>query len=319
MVDFVPVPINDKIIEVGAQWLGDHGRQFLAPYLEGRRARIEGEIAIMQAETAARLTSVLNHPDPHVMAMNFYLYEELRGRMSKSQVSNIISVLHETRVEHGDKAVSSESPDPDWINRFFNEVKDVSSEEMRNIWAKLLSGEIESPGRSSLRTLDVLRNMTVSDAKMFAEVCGFVFGIGKHLWIWRDKENKHIPFDSLLHLEDCGLVELGGGSLTVNINWITATQQEWGVRLYHQGKWFLATKDPHLDSTDKLTLSAVLFTSSGRELFQFVQQTVPREEYLRSFASFLKRTQKGCQLFRLEETTTLPDGTILTNRRVPVL
>ena len=47
---------------------------------------------------------------------------------------------------------------------------------MQKIWAKILSGEVENLGRTSLRTLDTLKNMTKRDAEMFRDICNFVIG-----------------------------------------------------------------------------------------------------------------------------------------------
>lgn len=65
-------------------------------------------------------------------------------------------------------AITEEPVDNDWISRFFTVVEDISGEDMQVLWGKILAGEIESPGSYSLRTLDVFKNMTESEAKCFA-------------------------------------------------------------------------------------------------------------------------------------------------------
>ncbi|MDI1444182.1 DUF2806 domain-containing protein [Polyangium sp. 6x1] len=63
--------------------------------------------------------------------------------------------------------VSEEPVDPDWTARFFDSVKDVSNADMQKLWGKLLAGEIANPGRFSLRTLDVLKNLTSAEAQRY--------------------------------------------------------------------------------------------------------------------------------------------------------
>ena len=92
----------------------------------------------------------------------------------KKRQTNIASVVRDAAAELGDEEAPEHEPDPDWTARFFDCVQDVSSEEMRKLWTKLLSREVEEPGRASLRTLDILRNMTKRDAQIFASVCSFV-------------------------------------------------------------------------------------------------------------------------------------------------
>jgi hypothetical protein len=67
-----------------------------------------------------------------------------------------------------------EAPDADWVARFFGVVQDVSAEEMQALWGKILAGEIRHPGRLSLRTLDILRNLTTAEAKVFTSISGCV-------------------------------------------------------------------------------------------------------------------------------------------------
>lgn len=60
--------------------------------------------------------------------------------------------------------IADEKPDEDWITRFFSSAKDISSEQMQDLWGRVLAGEIKKPGSYSLKTLEFLRNVTTSDA-----------------------------------------------------------------------------------------------------------------------------------------------------------
>lgn len=83
-----------------------------------------------------------------------------------------------------DGSVSDEPVDEDWIARFFGAVQDVSNEGLRSLWAQLLAREVRQPGACSLRTLDVLRNMSRDEAlilERFAPLAtdaGHVFKVG---------------------------------------------------------------------------------------------------------------------------------------------
>ena len=100
--------------------------------------------------------------------------ETIRQRLEfqeEKRQSNIISVLNEAAEELGDKEVQDHEPDHDWTARFFNEVQDVSSDEMRTIWAKILAGEVERPGSTSARTLTILKNLDRKPARLFNTLC----------------------------------------------------------------------------------------------------------------------------------------------------
>ena len=47
----------------------------------------------------------------------------------------------------------------DWLIRYYEAVGNISDENMQDLWAKILAGEINSPSAYSLKTIDTLRNM----------------------------------------------------------------------------------------------------------------------------------------------------------------
>lgn len=67
------------------------------------------------------------------------------------------------------EAVSNEKVNDDWLNRFNSIIEAVSDDTMQNVWALILSGEIKQPRTYSLRTLDVVKNMTKEDAELYVK------------------------------------------------------------------------------------------------------------------------------------------------------
>ena len=184
------------------------------------------------------------------------------------------------------REVSDHEPDPDWTARFFNDVQDVSSEDMQNIWARILAGEVESPGRTSLRTLDTLKNMAKKDAVKFKDICNFVFN---NDFIFYDNSAKafgSLNYSNLLHLQDCGLVNVGP-SLVKEFR----LNNQMEIPLMCQNFILVITRNS--DPIEVLKIPDVLLTSAGRELSSFVQSSM-HMEYLRAFSAFLKT--KNCNL-----------------------
>jgi hypothetical protein len=70
----------------------------------------------------------------------------------------------------GETEVVAQQPDDDWIARFFTAAQDINSKQMQDLWGRILSGEIKKPGSYSLRTLDLIRNISASDAELFERV-----------------------------------------------------------------------------------------------------------------------------------------------------
>lgn len=71
--------------------------------------------------------------------------------------------------------VPEQSPDEDWVTRFFANAQDVSSEGMQELWGRILAGEIKKPGSYSLRTLDFIRNLKKSDAELFTRLAKLAY------------------------------------------------------------------------------------------------------------------------------------------------
>lgn len=65
----------------------------------------------------------------------------------------------------------------EWINHVQDKTKVVGDEDTRTLWAKIISGEAESPGRFSIRVLDELSRLTKDEAIAFTKAGGFV-------WLW---------------------------------------------------------------------------------------------------------------------------------------
>ena len=116
---------------------------------------------------------------------------------------------------HDDEVIQPVSMDFDWFFRFFEAAGSISNEDMQRLWAKVLAGEIREQGSFSLRTVEVLRNMTAREAQVFQRACRLVLSetdgaqflfcddsIGNY-----DLNEKHgLSTGDLFLLEECGLV-----------------------------------------------------------------------------------------------------------------
>jgi len=131
----------------------------------------------------------------------------------KKQV-NIENVISKAYCQLKDEEkVSSDSVDEDWVTRFFNYVGEVSNEEMQFIWGSILAGEIKETGSFSLRTIDVLRNMSKNEAQTFNRLSSLIMkSIGErehYQFIYYELEIlKHFNIDlfDIVKLTDIGLI-----------------------------------------------------------------------------------------------------------------
>lgn len=110
-----------------------------------------------------------------------------------------------------DTEIPTNKPEPEWISRFFNIAEEISTDELQSIWGRILSGEIKKPGSFSLRTLDVLRNLSKKEADNFAKLCNYILcTVDKAIFLDSDnidfKTQAKLSFQDILALKDAGLI-----------------------------------------------------------------------------------------------------------------
>lgn len=167
--------------------------------------------------------------------------------------------------------------DFDWHTRFFEACGNVSDEDMQQLWAKLLAGEIYHPGSSSLRTLECLRNLSKEEALLFQKVCKCSVSIGNSVAVPRmgDIMGKNgITYDDIIKLEDCGLLKSAVG-MSIGMDVGNDYQM-----LTNDGQWVLLTKKKAgVEKYKKLEISEFLFTACGKEIFSVIGKGLDLQDF----------------------------------------
>lgn len=109
--------------------------------------------------------------------------------------------------------VKDEPVETDWMTRFINISQDISNEEMQNLWAKILSNEVANPNSYSLRTLEVLKSLSTSEARLFTKFVdlGFKLSTSKNssTMVINNREylnSNNISLDDLNLLKELNLI-----------------------------------------------------------------------------------------------------------------
>ena len=175
----VKVPGLKKLSDVVASGVGAVAGSMVAPWIaerRGRAMRIEAQAEadslrlIAQAQADAR--KALGGPDEGGKGAIVVTREGIAARLEFQEAKrqrNIVAAVGQAAEELGDDEVPDSEPNHDWIARFFEYVQDVSDEDVRRIWARILAGEVRHQGGVSLRTLSILRNLSREEAEFFAE------------------------------------------------------------------------------------------------------------------------------------------------------
>lgn len=183
----------EKLVDYTASGIGSTASFFFSRMVarrdsEARLISAEGEARAQEAlaegqantiriiaEAQAEARSTLISPEAVVegeVTFGDLVQQRIQFQEWKRQ-SNIKSVVQKAAWALGDKEVQDHEVDHDWTAQFFDEVQDVSSEDMQELWAKILAGEVERPGSTSIRTLRVLKDMNQRVARIFSRFCAF--------------------------------------------------------------------------------------------------------------------------------------------------
>ena len=214
---------------------------------------------------------------------NRLAYQEICKQRNIENVANVAYSLLD-----GEEKVSSEPVSPEWIMRFLNSVEDISNEQMQVLWAKILAGEVKRPNSFSLRTLDVMKNLTVREAQLFSAIAPYVlncFGDDAKSYLDYfiptlaseefDLKKYGLTFANLNALSDAGLLS-SQTMLNVAIT-ISPNEKEY-IFSNHQAIEIVNNNAEKV----KLTHLAMILSSSGIELLPIVLATSDHcpEDYL---------------------------------------
>lgn len=311
------IPAIEKLADIAASGIGAVGGPMLARWraraaADSARIEAKGRADALRIEAQGQADSIPLIADAQAKARTtlsdfsiegeLNIKKEIESRLSyqeQKRQNNLQNVVGLAAEELDGKTVDNVDVDHDWAARFFNDVQDVTSEKMQRIWAKILAGEVESPGRTSLHTLSILKNMTQNDAKLFEQLCQFVIAND----ILNNKEYTNgIPefpdFDDFLMMESYGLLSnITGIARSVNSasNSHVFFEETMAYRISR------IDQDPI-----KIDFPVIALSPQGSELYRMVPSTM-NEDYLTAFAKFLEDKGK----FRLERAKIverLPGG-----------
>jgi hypothetical protein len=244
-------------------------------------------------------TLVLEHVEYNQRAESRLGYQE---RKRQGNIESITSVAAAELAEEVD--VPSDPPDEDWVARFFSSAQDVSSEQMHELWGRILAGEIKRPGSYSLKTLDFVRNMTKADAQILENVARFaVAWRGSSVVVTSDKawlkDQRQIFPGHHFALGELGIMY--PADLTYRLFGDLDVQQE----LLTSGDFLLIVDRETL--TGETHIPVWKFTAIGVELLQLIP-VLGDEEYIEQIGRLL--LNRGCIAKLTKIIEFLPDGRI---------
>ena len=320
----------DKLLDLTASGVGAVAGPMLAPWKARREAQAkqiaaQGEanaleilargqsnalqiITAAQAEAQARAQLV--SPDVAIQG-ELDIAETVSQRIQfqeKKRQRNIATVVRQAAEELGDKDVPNSETDHDWTARFFNDVQDVSSEEMQILWAKVLAGEVERSGSTSIRTLGILRNLDQTTAQIFTKLCSMCISVGLldgNQSIFTDSrapslgayssgnalKKYGVDFGMLNLLNEHGLVIPGYNSwrdysACIGLSF-PGLKEVLRFPFKYQGRYWFLLPTTERTMAEELRINGVALTKSGQELLRVVGID-PMSEYTQDLMNFFE-------------------------------
>lgn len=125
----------------------------------GTKRRADAEAYKIKVETKAEIIASL---EPRELEQDFIARTEQRiayQEIKKQQnIEETVSIA--AKQLRNEESVSNKAVNEYWSTRFFRIVEDVSDEDMQALWGQILAGEVKEPGTYSLRTLEILKNLS---------------------------------------------------------------------------------------------------------------------------------------------------------------
>jgi hypothetical protein len=126
-----------------------------------RMSKAKADKAFIDAIGKADLAELLE------AAENREAYRKLRQETNLKMIADRASRLFESELPPG-----SAAPADEWVDEFTDQSKDASSDELRELWARLYVAETARAGAAPRRVLRVVRDLDATLAKSFTRALG---------------------------------------------------------------------------------------------------------------------------------------------------
>lgn len=271
-------------------------------------------IAKAKSEEIKMITSAINDSNLPIQYNNGQLaidtstkdfLERTERRMlfleSKKQknIEDIVAGAYENL--ETEQNVSEEPLQEEWINRFFNIVGEISSNDLKTIWSKILSEEIKAPGKCSIRTLESLRNISRDEAETFKKISNYIIKYeGVYYLPNEDSLLKYanISYGEILRLDEASLIN-SSSSVSAVLKFDENIKEQY---LTYINNIIFCQKD----NKSEIHLQAFPLTEVGRNIFGILSPTYDKE-YFEKYIDIIKN-QMDISYSKILEM--LPDGRI---------
>jgi len=266
------------------------------------RAESKARIEIIK-EQGKQIANQLSVPEEYISkASEKFASKVIKEQLNLDEIGMIAANnLKNDNFDESSKESTEEISD-DWLNEFENYAKLKSSDEMKLVFGKILSGEISKPGQFSIRTVRLISQLDNQAARIFQALCSQSVSIqvGQNLILdarvvtlsGNASTNALTPyglsFDNLNILQEYGLIITDYNSWR-NYNFCIANEQgQVSTSLCYANKHYALVPIDKEKYDKTLRFNGVALTKAGKELLNIIPPS-NQDKYLKAFQDFLKK------------------------------
>lgn len=299
LIKFEGKPI-EKLIDVVSKGIGTiYKPKAIRKEAEAKAYEIE---IIERAKTKALAEGKETDAETLARIEERFVHKEIKRQ---NNIDNITKIAAEQLINETE--VSEEPVDEDWTTRFFSIAEDISDEEMQTLWGRILSGEIKQPKSFSLRTLELLKNLSKEEAEVFTKFSNLkIISGGTHM-IYNQDNGKFLEDEFGIKFTDrLLLTELGLISSENNLEFsFFATEEVDRVNFIEYGSKGIFLHRP--SNTPKQAIKVLVLTKTGIELSKLVEPEI-NINYLKKICSGF--VMKGVKI-EYGDFVNLPNGKVM--------
>lgn len=163
-----------------------------------------------------------------------------------------------------DEQISAQPVDLDWFFRWRRETEIITQPDLRTLWGRILAKEVKEPQSISLRTLDIVKNITFSEAARFCKACMFAV---ENVLVCRKKQ-----YPSAYDLEDI-LDFVDAGLVISSENIIFSKDLNYNQLYWNDGAGYCLVFE--LQHSEEVYIPGVPLSRAGIELLQIAEMPAP--------------------------------------------
>jgi hypothetical protein len=299
----VPAPVRKNFIKAFGQ-LCTAAVDIPVAWLEGKSAEIrtttEARLQIIRKEGNV-ISEQIEVPKEYITkASSKFAAKVIKEQLNLDQITLNAATELTNNKQIGSNDKETEDISEDWLNEFESLARLKSSEDMKLVFGKILSGEIIKPGSFSIKTIKLISQLDNQAAKRFQLFCSQAISLraGENIFDGRvvsfsgnAASNSLTPyglsFDALNVLQEYGLIISDYNSYMHYSLCIANEQNQVGAALRFQDKDYALVPSDKEKYDKILKLSGVALTKAGKELLDIIPIT-NADSYKDAFIKYLE-------------------------------